>query len=552
MKNKVLVVLVVVLVIVALAAAGVLGFLWYRDNHIFVEDAVYPISSESLDLRGEDISFEHYDSVHAQLPNCYILWDVPFQNSKYSNDTQSLSVTSLTEKDLYVLNNYFPSLKKLDASGCQDYDRLEEIKEQLPACEVIYEVDLGGKSFAPDVTELVLENGDYVYDTLMENLVHLPDVTAITLKMPELTMEQIEALKASCANIEFRCTVEIHGVEYDTETTELDLSALTSEEVAQVSEKLAMLPGLTSVELMNAEGSSNLSMEDVKALKEAAPGASFHYVFDFYGVTISTTDEEVKVYGKKIGDDGIDNVRAALDLMENCNRFVLEYCQISNDVLAELRDEYRDKTKIVWRVNFGGGSTYTDVEVIRCTYDLVDDNSDNLIYCEDVKYMDIGHNEYLDTVDFVAGMPNLEVIIISGAPVKDLTPFTNCKKLKVLEAAFCNYIEDISPLAECESLEMLNISYSHVTDLSPLDNLENLTNVCAMYEGKSRVPQDEQDRFTELHPDIECHFVGSQPYGSCWRYGEDQITPRDWYANIRKVFKLDEGVIPNNAGWYLS
>lgn len=35
-------------------------------------------------------------------------------------------------------------------------------------------------------------------------------------------------------------------------------------------------------------------------------------------------------------------------------------------------------------------------------------------YCEGVKYMDIGHNEYLTDLSFVSGMPNLEVMIASG------------------------------------------------------------------------------------------------------------------------------------------
>ena len=82
---------------------------------------------------------------------------------------------------------------------------------------------------------------------------------------------------------------------------------------------------------------------------------------------------------------------------------------------------------MVWRVWFGGGSTLTDAEVIRCTYDLVDDNCEDLIYCEDVRFMDIGHNEYLDGVPFVAGMPNLEYIIVSGAPIKDLTPLKTAR-----------------------------------------------------------------------------------------------------------------------------
>ena len=48
---------------------------------------------------------------------------------------------------------------------------------------------------------------------------------------------------------------------------------------------------------------SQLTLEDVKALKTAVEGVAFHYVFDYHGVKISTTDEEIKVANKRIGDD---------------------------------------------------------------------------------------------------------------------------------------------------------------------------------------------------------------------------------------------------------
>lgn len=548
--KKFLCVVLVILLVFALAAGGGYAYAWYRSNHIFVDKDVYPINAEYLDLREKDISFEYYNDVHSQLPNCEILWMVPFQGGKYANDTESLTVTGFTEEDMALLLEYFPKLKHLDASGCEEYARLVSFQEQRPGCEVIYQVNLGGKSFPLDVTELVLENSDYDLATLTANLSYLPQVSTITLKTPELSLEQLEGLKAAYADITFRCTVELLGREYDTQTTALDLSAMTSGDVAEVSEKLAMLPGLATVELTNSEGVSQLTKEDVKTLMAAAPEAVFHYTFDFYGETLSTDTEEVHLKNKKIGDEGEQEVRLALDLMTNCSRFVLEDCRISNEVMAKIRDDYRDKTKVVWRIYFGGGSTLTDVDVIRCTYDLVDDNCQNLIYCEDVRFMDIGHNEYLDAVPFVAGMPNLEYIIVSGAPIKDLTPFENCKKLKFLEIAFCEYVTDLTPLAQCESLEMLNISNTHAVDLSPLDDLP-LTHMCAKMNpgGVSRVSSDEQARFKAQHPDCWATFnEDSQPYGRGWRYDEDQITPLPQYALIQQAFRYPNA--PNNVGWY--
>lgn len=550
MSKKVITVLVVIALILALLVAGAIGFLWYRDNHVFVEGKAYPIQEESMDLRQENISKEHYDQLHALLPDCVILWNVPFQNGTVSSDSAELTITTLSDGDIDLLAAYFPNLRKVDASQCGDYAMLEALQQRLPELEVVYMVSLGGKSFAPDTTELTLEPGDYALETLTENLPHLPAVTAITLRTPELTLEQVEQLRADFPGITFGFTVELLGQEYGEDTTELDLSAMTLQDVPAVFTKLPLLPKLTKLTLTDAEGKSQLSTEDVKALQLEVPGVVIDYSFDFFGTTLSTAEEEVHIKNVKIGDEGEADVRLALDLLPNCKRFVLENCQISNEVMAKIRDDYRDRTKVVWRVSFGKGSTLTDAEIIRAVYDLVDTNCANLIYCEDARFMDIGHNEFLKTSSFISGMKSLEYVIISGSMISDLTPFANCKNLKVLEAAFCEYIQSAEGLEGCESLERLNISYTHITDLSPLDNL-NLVNLCAMYEGKSRVPQEEQERFQALKPDCKMTFVGSQPYGSAWRYDENN-KPLEWYSTIREVFRYDIfPATPNHVGWYL-
>ena len=230
---------------------------------------------------------------------------------------------------------------------------------------------------------------------------------------------------------------------------------------------------------------------------------------------------------------------------------MLENCKISNESMAQLREDYRDKTKVVWRVPYGGGSCMTDCEVIRCTYELTDKNAQNLVYCEDVRFMDVGHNDvtFLSDFSFLKGMPKLEAIIISSAYVSDLTPFANCKELKFFEAAFCGNIEDLSPLAQCEKLEMVNISFTKVKDLSPLDNVPVKTLFAQNYSAK-RISAEEQKRFAEVHPDCLTQYTGDQPYGRGWRYDEhDKYLP--YYGMLRKVFRLDDNIIPNSVGWYL-
>ena len=554
MKKILVTVLVVIALVLALGIAGAVGFVWYRNNHVFVEGDAYEIAAQSLDLTGEDISLAYYEELRAQLPDCEILWMVPFHGGKYRNDTEDLTVSQLSLEDVEFISKYFPNLKALDASQCHDYDVLAVAEATLEGCEVTYYVDLSAVTVDHNAASLEMgfpEDGDF--DKLMTNLVYLPQLQSLKLTDPALTLEQLDELRAAYPEIAIAHTVQVLGVEYEADTTELDLSGMTPDDAILAAEQIKKLPLLTRVNLNPEKGIGALSLEDVKNLMEAVPDVVFDFSFDFYGNTLSTSDEEVHIKNTKIGDEGEQTVRNALDLLKNCKRFVLENCQISNETMAKIRDDYRGRTKVVWRVSYGEGSTLTDAEVIRAVYDLVDDNCYNLIYCEDAKYMDIGHNEWLDACDFVSGMKSLEYVIISGAPIKSLEPFRSCKNLKLLEAAFCEYITDVSPLADCPNLQMLNISNTHVTDLSPLDNLP-LTHLTVRTNpsGRCRLSQEEQDRLTAQHPDCWLSFSGAQPYGVGWRYGEDELKPLDHYKVIRTVFRLDlDPNIPNHVGWYL-
>ena len=547
MRNKLVTVLLVIVIVLALGIAGALGFVWYRDSHVFIEGDAYALDAQQIDLREKDVDFDYYHALQKALPNCEIIWNVPFQGSRVSSDVGSVVFSGLSEEDAQLLLTYFPKLKTLDATSGDaqlDYALLEALAQEKPEWEILYQVDLGGARLTPDAQKAELYVGEYDFDTMLRNLTYLRQLTELTLHTPELTREQLDTLKAAFPEVSVLCTAEIFGVEYDADTAELDLSSMTDGQVEEVAAQLGRLPNLNHVKL------GGLSKESVKALMAAAPGVVFDYTFDFFGETLTTASEEVKLTNVRIGDENEAEVRLALDLLGNCKRMVLDNCHMSDEVLARIRDDYRDRTKVVWRVWFGGGSCLTDVEVIRCTYDLVDDNCADLYWCEDVRFVDFGHNEWLDGCDFIAGMVNLEYCILSGAPIKSLEPFANCKNLKFLEVAFCEYIESVEPLKNCTQLQMLNIANTHALDLSPLDDLP-LTHFGARCNpsGVSRISADEQARFIAQHPDCWTAFEGKQPYGVGWRYGEDEITPLPQYEIVQLAFKLPHA--PNNTGWYL-
>ena len=248
MKNKVVTVLVTILVVLVLILGGALGFIWYRNTHVFVEGKAYPKNSVTLDLREEDISFAHHDELQSLLPNCEIFWNVPFQSSLISNDSETVSISNLTKDDIAILMQYFPRLKKVEASACDDYATLEMLLQEMPKLDVIYHVSVGSKSFDPDSTELVLDPGDFLYDSLVQNLPHLSKVTSVRINKCELDLDQVNALKSTFPDVDFRFTLDILGKEYGDETTELDLSDMEAESLGEVMPKLAMLPALEKVQ----------------------------------------------------------------------------------------------------------------------------------------------------------------------------------------------------------------------------------------------------------------------------------------------------------------
>ena len=409
---------------------------------------------------------------------------------------------------------------------------------------------------------LTLEAGSYDFDTMLTNLIHLPNLRELYFPKAELTLEQQAALEEAYPEISISTTVVILGKEYDSSTTALDLSSMTSGDVDEVGARLALLPNVSEVQLMSSSSATHLTLEDVQKLNLAAPEVAFHYSFDFYGIAVSTMDQEVILKNIKVENDHFaQDLRMLLDVMENCDRVVLEargqydklWQKISDEELAKIREEYRGKTNMVWRVYFGeNGSTLT--EVLRAVYGLTDDNSKDLIYCENVRYLDVGHNEFLDYMEFLSGMKDLEVAILSGAPLKDLSPIAACKNLKFLEIANCIYLPDFNALKECTQLEMLNISFTRVEDISMLTdlNLTHLTTVKTpnvVREAGVTQPSEALLAFMEAHPDCWTVFEGDQPYGVGWRYAENEQDFLDWYAKMVKAFKYPNPY--NNIGWYL-
>lgn len=331
-------------------------------------------------------------------------------------------------------------------------------------------------------------------------------------------------------------TVNVLGTEYDLNTVSMDLSEMTAQQIDEVAQLMPHFPELRYVELVKEDGTCNLSMDEFKALADAAPGVPFNYSFPLFGQTISTGGSYIEFTDQMIGDEGLDQIRAAMDLMPNLYSVRLDNCGTTSEAMDKLRSDYPN-IKIDWRVWFGKYNCMTDEEVLRITNGLLDEHIGEMKYLTEARYVDIGHNEFLTDISFFKYMPKVELIIASGSAISDLSPLSECKNLEFLELVFCGNLKDLTPLAGCTGLKYLNISMTKVAQLDALKDLP-LERMVALQ--MNRLGQSERDEFSAAHDDCLEVWYGSQPYGYGWRYSDQGYTFYKYYANMRIIFDYDD------------
>ena len=262
--------------------------------------------------------------------------------------------------------------------------------------------------------------------------------------------------------------------------------------------------------------------------------------FEFYGKQFNLFDETLDLNHIRIDDNG-ELVKQLIPCMPNLQFVDMDFCNVDNEHMAEIRDAFPD-IKVVWRVWFGGDySVRTDVEKILASCPgvagpLLPTNTDGLNYCTDVKYLDIGHNGYLKEIDFVKNMPNLEVLIVAMDDVSDISALANCPHLEFLEIQ-TNNITDISALSELHELKHLNIARNeNLSDISPLYGLTQLERL--WIGNVDPVPKEQVEKMQQAAPDCDINTKVFDPH-DLWRYHrEGGYTDR--YALLVEQFGYDK------------
>ncbi len=353
------------------------------------------------------------------------------------------------------------------------------------------------------------------------------------------------------------------GSVHEREESFLDLSWLRHKDAEKTAELLRQMPALAQVELGadNARaaeealelgeeapetGEERLSWADIRMLQDAAPQAEFDYRFRFCGKDFTLRDEAMDLNHRAMNDEGAA-VREILPCMKHCRYLDMDFCYVSDEAMAQIRDE-NPQMEVVWRIWFGSHDFYsvrTDAERILSSDEgasLLDENTASLKYCTKVKYLDLGHRPTLSDWSFLGYMPDLEVVIVSLGDWKDLSCLANCPHLEYLE--MCCPLHpgdiDISFLAGLTELRHLDIcclgdnvrGYEVLADMPYLERL--------WIGVRTGIPRDFLAELREKLPDT---VIDTTTYTGCddnWRYIYSRggpLVPR--YALLRQQFDYD-------------
>ena len=441
---------------------------------------------------------------------------VELSTGKY-NVEETTSFTGIVTKEDLSLMDGLTMLEKADFSGSSCVNEIFLWAQQHPNVDVRYTLQLPtGETVDNAVKSLDLSslNSEALLG-FVDTLKYLPEVNNIELgDASDLDPAANSALTAS-GNIQVNYTLSMMGEDFSPDTDSFDFSGISS---AQLQECLAVLPlfeDVKSIKLTDAQ----LDWNDFALLAEACPNAAFDYDFELYGKPVNLLDTEMDFSYQILPDNG-EALRQALPYFSNLTFVNMDSCGISNEDMAALQAEFPE-TKLVWRVFFGRTYTLrTDAEKCLASKpsvggDLTDADLEVLKYCTDLKYVDIGHNLELSSLEFAAHLPKLEVLVIAMNVISDISPLANCPNLEYIELN-STQVSDLSPLANLSNLRHLNIgNCSNVRDISPLYGLTELER---LWIGSiTPVPANQVEEMKKNAPNCEINTTTYDPTGGAWR-----------------------------------
>ena len=496
--------------LIVLAALVVLGGVaaWFFGTNLILDGEIYPKNSDFLNLRGEEVTFAHYNALREKLPGRRIYWDVPFQGGRYSDDITELTLTELTQEDIDTLA-YFPNLETIHGEACEQYDLLGQIISRYPQVQVLYTVTIDGTDYPQDAKSLKISHLTEEEVALTAYLPQLESVEAEGCR----DYAQLAALQAAMPGCAVNYNVELNGETYALDTKELNL---TNQDIAELAETLTYLPQVATVHLVDPVGGA----EAMNALREAYPNVTV--TSELVGVTLSEDGVEVDLSAVKL--TSLEDVDNYMTFYPDIKQVYLGQPDFDNEAISAFRESRREQYKVVWTVECGPLYPRTDTTwfhpIQEGVYYFFDEDAYNLRYCEDIIALDLGHMS-IKSIEFVRFMPNLKYLVLALTTVLDISDLSTCKNLVFLEIDHTG-VKDYTPLLGCTSLEDINLGRTY-GDPTPIAQMTWLKNIWWMQRDGSVAAM-----LAEHLPDTKLVFVDSKnTTGYGWRKLPNYYAMRD-------------------------
>lgn len=522
-KNTALVALLLVLMLLTVLA----GLVWHMFHYTMVDFKFYPKNARTLDLRGKEITVAHYNNVRRNLPDTQILWDVPIQGRSYAEDTRQLSVTSLSNEEVKLLD-YLPELETVDAAGCTDYAQLLALQERRPEVDVQYTVTIGGKDYAQSTVKAEISD---ISAEEIELLQYLPQLASVHVSGGDT--DPLFALQEACRERDIAFFVSVGGRSYVDTVESLTISGITDEE-------LPLMQHLTQLECLRLP-EPEASAESLVALQAACPNADIIWESEVAGMTFTSDETEIDIsslWPEKVVVNpwaaataeteppvtvDLEELAEEMAYFPDAQTLFLGLCDMDNEELAQFREEMRDDFKVVWTVRCGDKLTVrtdatTFMPVREHVYYFKDHEAYNLRYCEDMICIDIGHMS-IHNVEWAAFMPKLKYLVLAHTQVDDLSGLENCKELVFLELDW-SCVRDYTPLLGCTALEDLNLGLTY-GDIEPITQMTWLKHLWWKDRATKALA------LQEALPDTVMNFTSEHTVGGGWRDLQNYYDMRD-------------------------
>lgn len=425
-----------------------------------------------LDLRGNEISVTDYEALSAALPNCRILWSVPIGGERFDSTATALTLENFSAADADALA-YFEALRSVEVRHPADYALLREAAAHYTGMEILWSVTLGDHTVSSNTTSLRLTDETMDAAAIRAVIDALPKLEYLDLRSLPLSDGDKLALHEAYPAIRFGWIVTLlDGLTVDSDMETLDLRGYTVKDVDALIAKLRLLPALTSLDMCDCGPSD----EEMLRIREALPGVKVIWMIDvaFYRIRTDIQGFSTGVQNR-FPNDGGKRVRPH------------NYKSVRNGAF------------------------------------------DKLVYCTDIVALDFGHCVNLTDMSFVANMPKLRYLVLSGTGVTDISPLATQTELIFLEF-WVTKVTDISPLANCRKIRYLCFSGSPVANMEPILDMEDLER---LFITATALTDEQLQRLVDAFPNADLNIsrdlVARQ---SEWRKG-------NWgYVEMQRIFGM--------------